>query len=155
MRRRRLAPCLLILATAAGIAGSGASPVHASGSPGSWARAASLITGREGQTATLLRDGELLIAGGTDGRGTALATAEDYNPATNRWRSAGSMATTRVGHIATLLPSGKVLVTGGLDAMFPSNSLATTELCDLTTNVPRSPYGDSAPGRSGARSGRA
>ncbi|MDQ6722220.1 MAG: hypothetical protein M3003_15685, partial [Candidatus Dormibacteraeota bacterium] len=93
-----------------------------------------MITGREEHTATLLRSGNVLIAGGTDGRGKALASAEVYSPATNKWTAAGAMATARLDHTATLLPSGKVLVAGGLDAVFPASSLLSTELYDPTTN---------------------
>jgi N-acetylneuraminic acid mutarotase len=135
MRRGLLAACVLILATAAGIAGTGASSIEASGTAGLWSRAASLITGREEHTATLLRTGNVLIAGGTDGRGKALASAEIYDPATNRWRSAASMTTARLDHTATLLPGGKVLVVGGLLGPLPFGSLATSELYDPTTDA--------------------
>jgi N-acetylneuraminic acid mutarotase len=101
---------------------------------GVWSAAANLITGREEHTATLLQDGTVLAAGGTDGRGTALANAELYNPKTNRWVSAGTMATTRLDHTATLLPNGRVLVVGGLDAPVPSNTLASSEFYDPNTN---------------------
>jgi len=90
--------------------------------------------GREEHTATLLGNGKVLIAGGTDGRGTVLASAEVYDPVRDRWASAGSMAATRIGHTATLLPSGKVLVAGGLVLPFPAPSLASTELYDPATN---------------------
>jgi len=134
MRRGLLASCLLILATAAGIAGTGSSVTQASAAAGLWSKAASLIMGREEHTATLLRNGNVLIAGGTDGRGKALASAEVYNPGNNRWTSAGSMASARLDHTATLLPSGKVLVAGGLVGPVPSGSLASAEVYDPTTN---------------------
>jgi N-acetylneuraminic acid mutarotase len=135
MRRGLLASFLFVLATAAGLAVSGAAPIQASSAPGLWSNAAHLSTGREEHTATLLRNGTVLVTGGTDGRGKALASAEVYNPATNRWTPAGSMATARLDHTATLLPSGKVLVAGGLDASFPSSSLASAELYDPTINA--------------------
>src|SRR5437879_4538291 len=103
---------VLILATASANAGSGPSLIQASGGPGLWSKAASLTTGREEHTATLLRNGRVLIAGGTDGRGKVLASAEAYDPVRNRWTSAGSMAATRIDHTATLFASGKVLVAG-------------------------------------------
>jgi N-acetylneuraminic acid mutarotase len=138
MRGRLLASCLLILATAAGIASTGALSIQVSGAAGSWSKAASPITGREEHTATLLRNGNVLIAGGTDGRGKTLASAEVYNPATNRWTPAGPMLTARLDHTATLLQSGKVLVAGGLEAavpFVPSSPLASAELYDPTTNA--------------------
>src|SRR5262245_16065263 len=63
---------------------------------------------RSQQTATLLPDGTILIAGG-DFVGEALL----YDPATRRFSSAGYMDIFRRGHTATLLPDGTVLITGG------------------------------------------
>jgi N-acetylneuraminic acid mutarotase len=99
-----------------------------------WSRAASLATGREEHTATLLSNGKVLVAGGTDGRGTVLASAELYDPVKGRWTSAGAMSETRIDHTATLLPSGKVLVAGGLVMPYPGPSLASAELYDPSTN---------------------
>jgi N-acetylneuraminic acid mutarotase len=134
MRRGLLASCLLVLWSTAAIAVTPALPVQASAEPGSWSKAAGLITGREEHSATLLPNGNVLIAGGTDGRGKVLASAEVYNPARNRWSPAASMATARFDHTATLLPSGKVLVAGGLVGPDPFGSLTTTELYDPTTD---------------------
>ena len=128
-----MASCLLILVSVASVLAVRISTAEA-GSSGVWSAAANLITGREEHTATLLQNGTVLVAGGTDGRGNALANAELYNPKANRWMSAGTMATTRLDHTATLLPTGKVLVVGGLDASFPSSTLASTELYDPKTN---------------------
>jgi len=79
-----------------------------------WTAAAPLGTPRIGHTATLLRTGKVLVVGGTpDAKNTGLATAELYDPATDRWTPAGALAGTRVGHTATLLADGTVLVVGG------------------------------------------
>ncbi len=129
-----LASFFLVLATASNTAGGGTASIPPSGTTGLWSRAASLATGREEHTATLLPNGRVLVAGGTDGRGKVLASAVLYDPVRDRWTSAGSMAATRIGHTATLLPSGKVLVAGGLVLPFPAPSLASTELYDPATN---------------------
>ncbi len=134
MRLGLLASSFLILASASANAGSGPGLIQASGGPGLWTRAASLATGREEHTATLLRNGSVLIAGGTDGRGNALRSAEIYDPKKKRWSAAASMSRPRVGHTATLLPNGKVLAAGGLVMPFPSPSFASTELYDPATN---------------------
>jgi hypothetical protein len=134
MRRGLFALGLLVLMAAAAAMGPSMPTVKAGGM-GVWSTAASLITGRGEHTATLLRNGTILVAGGTDGRGTALASAELYNPKTNSWAPAGTMATTRLDFTATLLSSGQVLVVGGLDAPFPSSPLASAELYDPTTNA--------------------
>ena len=128
MRRGRLASCSLVVVTAAVVAGTWALPTLAVDKLGTWSTAASPITGHEEHTATLLRNGKVLVAGGPD------ASAELYDPAANRWTPAASMATARVDHTATLLANGKVLVAGGRVGPYPSNTLATTELYNPILN---------------------
>ena len=135
MRLWLLASSFLIMATASANAGSGPGSSQPSDGPGLWSRAASLAAGREEHTATLLPNGKILVAGGTDGRGKVLASAELYDPARNRWTSAGSMAATRIDQTATLLPSGQVLVAGGVVMPYPAPSLASAELYDPSTNA--------------------
>jgi hypothetical protein len=67
---------------------------------------------RYGHTATLLPDGEVLVAGGAP-KGIYTSAAELYNPSTGRWRTTGSMTMPRAFHGATLLDDGEVLVAGG------------------------------------------
>src|SRR5215475_1887110 len=76
----------------------------------------SLGEARADHTATLLSDGQVLIAGGMVENGVFLNTMELYDPKTGSFRSAGNMSSKRVGHSATLLPSGKVLLAGGMAA---------------------------------------
>ena len=75
---------------------------------GSWTLTGSMSVARARATATLLKNGEVLVAGGG-----GLATAELYNPATGTWTLTGSMTTGRSGQTATLLRNGEVLVAGG------------------------------------------
>lgn len=84
-------------------------------------------------TATLLSNGMVLVAGGTDGGGNALATAELYDPAAASFSPAGSMGAGRAHFAAVLLNTGKVLVVGGLDSA--GNPLATAELYDPTAKT--------------------
>lgn len=93
----------------------------------------SLSTTLNEQTATLLADGQVLVAGGSDNDNNTLAICELYNPATGTWTNTGSLNTARVAHTATLLPNGKVLVTGGYD-VFPIE-LASCELYDPATGT--------------------
>jgi len=74
----------------------------------------SMTDAREGHTATLLRDGRVLVAGGLDDSAT-LATAEIYIPATGSFSPAGTMKVARFSQTATLLPNGRVLIVGGQD----------------------------------------
>lgn len=82
---------------------------------GSFVPSGNMTVAREAETATLLRNGFVLVAGGNTGAGlhTTLASAELYDPATGAFRETGSMTTPRQGHTATLLSDGRVLITGG------------------------------------------
>ena len=95
-------------------------PRAASGyNPGSrtWTGTGRLGTARYWHTATLLPNGKVLVAGGTDDTNypptTYLSSAELYDPGSGTWTATGSLLTARQLHTATLLPSGKVLVAGG------------------------------------------
>src|ERR1022692_403560 len=81
-------------------------PVFA-GTSGTWANTGRMNTGRTDHTATLLPNGQVLVAGGIDASATPLASAELYNPATGIWTGTGSMAEAREGHTATLLPNAR------------------------------------------------
>ncbi|MFN2608029.1 MAG: kelch repeat-containing protein [Acidimicrobiales bacterium] len=91
---------------------------------GAWVRVGPLTEARTGETATLLADGRVLVAGGESAvRGTrrSLASAELYEPGRNAWRSANSMACPRSEQAAVLLGDGSVLVVAG-DAAFPGQN---------------------------------
>ena len=85
---------------------------------GTWSVTGSMRKGRSGlngagASATLLPDGQVLIAGGEDANFNLLSSAELYNPATGKFTPTGSMTTGRVGQSATLLNNGQVLIAGG------------------------------------------
>ncbi len=79
---------------------------------GTWTATGSLITARQGHTATLLPDGRVLVAAGFK-EGYFMSSSEIYDPVTGLWTPTGSMGTARGVHTATLLPDGKVLAVGG------------------------------------------
>ena len=60
-----------------------------------WSSAGNMITLRAYQTATLLDDGRVLVAGGWDINAKPLSSAELYDPTTNTWSAAASMSTAR------------------------------------------------------------
>ncbi len=80
---------------------------------GTFRETGSMTTPRQGQTATLLQDGRVLIVGGTSNGVDALASAEIYDPVTGRFTATGKMTVAREGQTATLLKDGRVLVAGG------------------------------------------
>jgi subtilisin-like proprotein convertase family protein/N-acetylneuraminic acid mutarotase len=90
-----------------------------------------LNTGRYANTATLLPNGKVLVAGGYGNSGY-LSSAELYNPATGTWTNTGSMTTVRYYHTATLLTNGLVLVAGGNGN---GGTLASAELYDPATGT--------------------
>jgi len=82
--------------------------------PGTWSTTGSLKNARWGDTATLLSNSHVLVAGGFDGPSN-LASAELNDLASAHWTVTGSMNTARDGHTATLRPNGQVLVAGGFN----------------------------------------
>src|SRR5437762_13347375 len=74
----------------------------------------SLVTARTNHAATLLPNGKVLVAGGTDVC-RSFASAVFYDPAIRSWTATRSLVTARTHTTATLLPSGIVLVGGGSD----------------------------------------
>lgn len=81
-------------------------------SSGTFTATGSLNIGRSGHTGTLLTNGKVLVAGGTNGSAWA-ATAELYNPASGTFTPTGALNTPRTTATATLLANGKVLIAGG------------------------------------------
>jgi hypothetical protein len=66
-----------------------------------------------GASATLLQNGQVLIAGGAPNRMRPLNSAEVYDPACGTFTAVGPMRFGRSGHTATLLRNGQVLIAGG------------------------------------------
>jgi len=91
----------------------------------------SLHRPRLGQTATLLNDGKVLMAGG--GNGGLIATAELYDPKTGTFSETGSLITARHKHTAGLLPDGRVLIAGGSDERDWNGNLNSAEIYDPRT----------------------
>jgi hypothetical protein len=97
---------------------------------------------RAGLTATLLDDGRVLMAGGSDGSGqdatgfyqATTATAEVYDPSTKSFSRVGDMSSGREDHAAVRLADGRVLITGGHDSG-QDGVLDTAEIFDPSTGT--------------------
>jgi len=87
--------------------------------------------GPVGETATLLADGRVLLAGG------CTTAAVLYDPTTGTFTPTGSMTASRGGTTATRLVDGRVLFTGGGDCADANSSgiWASAELYDPTTGT--------------------
>ena len=84
-----------------------------------------MVSPRMNHTATLLPNGKVLIAGGTDGA-SPLNTAEIFNPQTGTFTATGTMTIGRTQHSANILPNGKVLIAGGYSSQNQYLSSAET-----------------------------
>jgi galactose oxidase-like protein len=103
------------------------------------------LPGVDQQTATLLNNGKVLIAGGSNDEvapAGRVAAAELYDPATGAFTATSAMHSPRDAHAAVLLPDGKVLIVGGDTGSFIgggvsvyAGSLASAELYDSSSGT--------------------
>jgi N-acetylneuraminic acid mutarotase len=83
-------------------------------STGTWTETGSMSTARTGHTATLLANGDVLVAGGAiTTSGTLSNTAEIYDSTSGTWSATGSMNLGSSDNTAVLLPNGNVVVANG------------------------------------------
>lgn len=91
---------------------------------------------RAQHTSTLLKNGKVLVAGGTGNfEVSGLGTFEVYDPSTNTWASSPGMNGIRYDHSATLLSNGRVLVAGGHTGTPNGAYVKTADIYDPSTNA--------------------
>jgi hypothetical protein len=81
--------------------------------PTSFVKAGHLHEARSLATATVLRDGRVLVAGGEDALERPLASVEIFDPKSNTWSLGPPLPAPRVHHTARLLENGELLIAGG------------------------------------------
>ncbi len=84
-------------------------------------------------TATLLDNGNVLVAGGISSSGTALSNAEIYNTGTGDWTQVSPMTTASFDASASILGNGEVLIAGGQTGSMSSVTTTTTSSTSTTT----------------------
>jgi len=104
---------------------------------GQFGRVGTMSIARVCHTATLMKNGKVLIAGGASAlsSGVALDSAEIYDPSTSSFSRTGSMTKARACATATLRDDGTVLVKGGQseNGIAAPIDLTDSEIYDPTT----------------------
>jgi hypothetical protein len=130
---------------------------------GEWTATGNMTQPRCLHSATLLPNGNVLVAGGvsslydsnTQIDTDTVTTAEIYNPTTHTWTATGGLNAARADAATTLLQNGNVLTVGGYSKtgqnLYPTY-LTSAELYDptsgqwsLTTNIPVSSFESTTP----------
>jgi uncharacterized repeat protein (TIGR01451 family) len=93
-----------------------------------------MTAARFGTTTTLLSNGKVLLAGGSNSGGV-LNSAELYDPVADTFTATGNLNAARTGASATLLGTGKVLVAGGSSDGTATGALNSAEVFDPAGNA--------------------
>jgi hypothetical protein len=102
-----------------------------------------LSTARWGNTASLLQNGQVFIAGGVSAPGSNAVPAELYDPASGTFHSS-SVQVSRLRHTATVLANGDVLLAGGSDFSSADLFKAGTGVIQPTGSMSAQRYGHTA-----------
>jgi hypothetical protein len=103
-------------------------------STGTFTATGAMTDFRYSHTATLLSNGKVLLAGGTNGN--SLTDAELFDPTTGTFSATLLMNSPRAEHTATLLNDGTVLVTGGFSFFpAPGGGFPFVDIFDPATNT--------------------
>lgn len=106
------AGCQTVLSSAelwsAGVAGA-----DAGAEAGTFVAAPQMAGARHHHTATILANGDVLMAGGANATGSSVPTSEVYLPLAHQWIGTSALYMSRAFHIGVPLSDGRVLVSGG------------------------------------------
>jgi hypothetical protein len=102
---------------------------------GRFVETGSMDTPRRNATATRLRDGTVLIAGGYNGE--AVNSPEVFNPQSGTFSPADAMTTPRRYPSATLLPGGAVLMAGGFATAYGDPLRSSERFVPSTWSSPK------------------
>ena len=101
-----------------------------------WQYTGALNTERRLSTINMLQNGTVLITGGDDMAGNALASCEIYDPATALWTYAAPMMNTRERHTSNELPDGRIVIIGGnTENIYESIQTGSVEIYSPSTNT--------------------
>jgi N-acetylneuraminic acid mutarotase len=104
-----------------------------------WTATGSMAHARASHTATLMPNGQVMVAGGQDNTGS-LDSVEFYNPNSGTWSTGNHMLSARSAHTTTLLLNGNLLVVGGQS--FSIGVLRSTEVYNISSGTWWSTSGD-------------
>ena len=106
-------------------------------SAGAFTATGAMTIARSWHTATLLNNGQVLIAGGvTNSSFSAMASAELYDPTRGAFSPTSNITAPRAAHTAILLPDGRVLIAGGSSSLGENSPwLTTAEIYDPSTGT--------------------
>jgi len=96
---------------------------------GKWTETGKMTTPRVGHSAILLRNGKVLVVGGSHSNGGDLLSAELYDPITETWTSTGSMNDAHHSQTVVLQSDGKVRILGAWNG----HKITNDELYDSDT----------------------
>ena len=120
---------------------------------GTFANTGALSVPRFNHSATLLTNGQVLVAGGYSSctaTCTSETTAELFDPSAGTFSSTQALSTARSGQTATLVPSGDVVIAGGTSAGATLASIDFYQPSALTppglTSITVTPANQSIPG---------
>ena len=108
------------------------------GKGGTFAAAPAMTGARHHHVATLLKNGEVLVAGGADPSGASVPSSEVYLPLARQWIDTSAMLMSRAYHVGVGLLDGRVLEAGGCN---PQTCMPWAEVFSPATLPPDSDAG--------------